>query len=215
MKRITVTIILFSFFSFGFCQNSNIRLTEYLYPRGDTMKFNCTYNSFHANGLHDTINLVFKKLNIENTIAYCISRTDDVDCRYSELGSFLGSAMLFRNDSILLAPIQWDKSASKIRLEDFQYFIPPTLRKTDTVLIKLHDRNIKLTGFINKTLAIQGDKLKNCLKIKIIEEYKGVTYPQYGYVWLNKIYGILKWIRVTNRIELRDLTSSPSSVTHK
>ncbi|GAB2842947.1 hypothetical protein GCM10027043_52650 [Ferruginibacter profundus] len=169
------------------------------------MTFNCVYNSFHANGLHDTVTLVFKKLNIENSIAYCIASVDDTTVRYVELASFIGSAMMFRNDSILLAPLQWDKSANDIKLKDFIYFIPSNLRPTDIVTIKLHDRNIMLSGFRNETLNIAGQRLKDCLKIKITEQYKAAKKPYYAYVWLNKTNGIIKWIRVTQRTEVRDL----------
>lgn len=189
-------------------QKESIRLNEYIYPTSDTMKFNCVYNSFHANGLHDTVILSFKKIDIENTTAYCISSVSDSDCRYSQLASFLGSAMIFRNDSILLAPLQWDKPADSIRLKDFLYCIPPNINLTDTVLIKLQDRNIILSNFEYAT--IEDHILEICLKIKITEEYKDVKEPYYGYVWMTKRFGIVKWVRVTGRTELRDLSQNNS-----
>lgn len=205
MKRIKLVLILSSICLVGHSQTEDIRLIEYLYPRQDTMTFNCVYNSFHARGLHDTVTLGFKKLIIESTIAYCISIVDDTECRYSELASFLGSAMIFTNDSILLAPLQWDKSTNRIRIKHFNYFIPPKFKKTDIVLVKLHDRSLKLSNFSYENLIIDGRTLENCLKIKITEEYNGVKEPQYGCVWLSKIYGIVKWIRVTDRVEVRAL----------
>jgi len=54
-------------------------------------------------------------------------------------------------------------------------------------------------------LTIKGRELADCLKIKITEDYKGLKKPEYGYVWLHKNYGIVKWIRVTNRVEIRNL----------
>jgi hypothetical protein len=205
MKYISFLIVLIYFIiEFGCSKRDGIRLSEYLHPRSDSMIFNCVYHTYSIG--YDTIRLNFKKLEIQNTHVYCISRIDDKDCRYGELASFLGSAMIFREDSILLAPLQWDKPARTLSLDDFKYFISSNLKLTDSILIPLHDRNIKLSNFTYETLKISNKILDNCLKIKITEKYIDLKAPLYGYVWLSKTYGIVKWIRVTERIEVRDLT---------
>ena len=170
------------------------------------MTFNCTYNSFYSNGLHYTVNLNFKKFIVENEAAYCIARTDDSNCQYSEPANFLGSAILFRNDSILLAPLGWTKPIDSIKLQDFKYFIPPVMKLKDSVYISLNNRDILLSDFQYDTLTINDTRLDNCLKIKITENYQGLNGPLYGSVWLSKTYGIVKWIRATERTEIRDLT---------
>jgi len=188
------------------CQTNDVRLYKYLQPRTGTMTFNCTYNSFNSNGLHDTLTLNFKKFIVENEAAYCISHTDDSNCQYSDLAYFLGSALLFRNDSILLAPLACTKPIDGIKLKDFKYFIPPVMKLNDSVSISLHTRDIMLSGFQYDTLSINGTRLDNCLKIEITEYYQGLNGPLYGSVWLSKTYGIVKWIRATERTEIRDLT---------
>ena len=81
IKRVVFSAILSFIFNFGFCQKGIIRLAQYLYPNSDSMRFNCTYNPYHAKGLHDTVTLKFEKLEIENVTAYCISRVDDKNCQ--------------------------------------------------------------------------------------------------------------------------------------
>jgi hypothetical protein len=188
------------------CQTNDVRLYRYLQPGNDTMTFNCTYNSFHSNGLHYTVTLNFKKFIVENEAAYYIARTDDSNCQYSEPANFLGSAMLFRNDSILLAPLGWTKPIDSIKLQDFKYFIPPVMKLKDSVYISLNNRDILLSDFQYDTVTINDTCLDNCLKIKITENYQGLNGPLYGSVWLSKTYGIVKWIRATERTEIRALT---------
>jgi hypothetical protein len=205
MKNISFLIgLTYSILEIGCNKRESIRFYEYLYPKSDSMTFNCVYYTYGVG--RDTVKLNFKKLDIQNTVFYCISGIDDKDCRYGELASFLGSAMIFKDDSILLAPLQWDKPASTLKLDDFKYYIQPNLKLTDSVLIPLHDRNIKLSNFAYETLTISNTILDNCLKIRVTEKYKNLNEPLSGCVWLSKTYGIVQWIRVTGRKELRDLT---------
>jgi hypothetical protein len=204
MKTLLVTVLLIFTFIVGFSQ-TKVKLYEYLYPRNDTMKFNCTYNSFHANGMHDTLYLDFKKFKVNNEDVYSIAQIDDTKALYSELAAFLGCAMIFRNDSILMAPLESGKSSLAITLKDFKYAIPPTLTTADTLSIKMHDRVINFSKFKFETLRIKDKRIANCLKIQFTVKYENLKKPLYSYVWLDKSYGIIKWIRDTGRTEIRDL----------
>ncbi|THU38187.1 hypothetical protein FAM09_16025 [Niastella caeni] len=205
MRSVFLFIVVLSGIIMSFL-NKEVRLYKYLQPGAGTMTFNCTYNTFQYKGLHDTVTLNYKKFIVENEAAYCIVRTNDSNYQYSEPANFLGSAILFRNDSILLAPLGWLKPIDSLTLKDFRYAIPPVMKLTDSVFISLNDRDIVLSDFQYDTLTINGTRLDNCLKIKTTENYIGYFGPLYGAVWLSKAYGIVKWIRATERTEIRDLT---------
>jgi hypothetical protein len=128
MRTILTGSLFLSFCFSGQGQTGSINLSEYLKPKCDTLFYNCVYNSYHASGLHDTVKLVWRKIPIANETAYYISSADDTTEIYSQLKSFSGSAMIFRNDTVLLASLTENQSPTLLKENDFSHIVAPNLK---------------------------------------------------------------------------------------
>lgn len=115
------------------------------------------------------------------------------------IGHFLHAAMIYRNDSVLVAP-GLEKDTASIQLRDFTFVIPPRIHKNDSVVLVSGRKKLVLQDFRFERLTI-GNKHLHCLKISITESWPGINY--YGTVGLNRNYGVVKWIRTTGRIDTR------------
>ena len=115
----------------------------------------------------------------------------------------LYSAMIFENGKVFFAPALRVNDLSKLKFADFKYVIPTTIKGTDTITVTDRKKRTILYDFRLATLTINGKKYKNCLNLKIFESWP--DEKDYSTVWLNKKYGILKWIRPTGRIDTREL----------
>jgi hypothetical protein len=202
-----ISLLLCSTFVYG--QAGGINLSEYLKPNSDTLFYNCIYDSFHAQGLHETIKLVYRRIPIGSETAYYISKATDSDGSGAQLDSFIGSAMIFRNGSVLLAPLTLNESPSKLTQESFDHSLPPSLTFSKIFeLAKLKWSGLTMEVFIKdyqfEDLTVGNTVLKKCLKLNLIVHDRSMTLK--STVWLSLDYGIVKWIRTTGREEVLDLT---------
>jgi hypothetical protein len=199
-----------SFSTFAHGQTVGINLFEYLKPRRDTLFYNCIYDSFHAQGLHEKIKLVYRKISIGSETAYYISNATDSDGSGAQLASFLGSAMIFRNSSVWLASLTLDESPNMLTQRNFDHILPPNLTFPKPFeLAKLKWSGLVMEVFIRdyqfEDLSIGDTILKQCLKLNLLV-YDRSTEPVNATVWLTRDYGIVKWIRETGREEVLDLS---------
>lgn len=190
-------------------QTTGINLFEYLKPKCDTLFYNCIYNSYHASGLHDTVKLVWRKIHIDKDTAYYISSADDTTGIYAQLKSFSGSAMIFKNDSVILASLTENQSPTELTKDNFNYILPPNLKFPKPFnLAKLKwsfIMEIFIKDFQFEDVTIGKTVLKKCLRLNLIV-YDRSTKPDKATVWLSRDYGTVKWIRTTGRTEVLDLT---------
>jgi hypothetical protein len=190
-------------------QTHRVDFTTYLRPRCDTMFYNCVYNSFHANELHETIALVYRTIKVGDETACYISRIEDTTGKWAWLSSFTNSAMIFNHDTIRLASLHDGENVSSLKLEDFWHILTPQSRLAMPLMLS----NVKWAHFINSTcigsfefdnVSIGDTVLNNCLKLNLLEYDRG-SEPCKSTVWLNKNFGIVKWIRCTGRTEALDV----------
>ena len=153
----------------------------------------------------DKTKLIYKTITIEGYKVYYAIETADTLKKEAIIGSshFLSSALIFKNDSVLLAPVFRLAELHKLKFYDFKYYIPPFVKTKDTITIIDGKKKMLLYNFKKATLLLNGKEYKDCLNIKIIEHWPDATYS--AMVWLSKKYGVLKWIRTTRRVETRDL----------
>jgi hypothetical protein len=202
-----VSLVLSSCFT-GQRQAAGINLSEYLKPKCDTLYYNVVYNSFHASGLHDTIQVVYRKLPIGKDTAYYISSTYDPTGSWAQRASFSGSAMIFKNDSVLLASLIEDQDPTGLTGKSFDHVLPPGLQFSKPYgLAKLKwsfvtEVFIQDYQFVNLSL---GDTVLKCLKLNLLV-YDRSPKPGKSAVWLSRDYGTVKWVRETGRVEVLDLT---------
>lgn len=154
----------------------------------------------------EKIVLCYKSIRIDGKIAYYIIDTNDINKKDPSIGPkhFLSSAMIFSQDSILLAPIYKKSDLLTLNFKDFDYAIYSVIKKKDTLRFKdktlpQADKQFLLYDFRKEKISINEKKIKNCLYISIAERWPDTTY--FGKVWLHKKYGVVKWIRITGRIE--------------
>lgn len=208
MRIVLIFLLLFSFYFNGQGQKSGINLSEYLKPKCDTLFYNCIYNSFHASGLHDTVKLVWRKIPIDRDTAFYISRADDTTGIYAQLASFSGSAMMFKNDTILLASLTENQSPTNLTKDSFSHILPPNLKfpkPFDLAKLKwAFVMEIFIKDFKFEDVTIGNTVLKKCLRLNLIV-YDRSTKPDKATVWLSRDYGTVKWIRTTGRTEVLDL----------
>jgi hypothetical protein len=208
MRMILIFSIFLSFCFNGQGQTGSINLSEYLKPKCDTLFYNCIYNSFHASGLHDTVKLVWRRIPIGRDTAYYISRADDTTGIYAQLASFSGSAMIFKNDTALLASLTENQSPTMLTKDNFSHILPPNLKfpkPFDLAKLKwAFIMEIFIKDFQFEDITIGDTVLKQCLRLNLII-YDRSTKPDKGTVWLSQDYGTVKWIRTTGRTEVLDL----------
>ena len=209
MRIILIVSLILSLCSIGQGQTAGINLSEYLKPRCDTLFYNCVYNSFHASGLHDTIELVCRKIPIAGDTAYYISNATDTTGIRAQLASFSGSAMIFKNDSVWLASLTENQSPTELTKKNFDHILPPSLRFSKPFDLAKLKWSFVMEVFIKdyqfEDLSVGDTALKKCLKLNLIV-YDRSTKPDKSTVWLSRDYGTVKWIRTTGRVEILDLT---------
>lgn len=209
MRIILIFSLILSFCFIGQGQTSGINLSEYLKPRCDTLFYNCVYNSFHASGLHDTIELVYRKVPIDKDTAYYISNATDTTGIWAHLASFSGSAMIFKNDSVWLASLTENQSPTELTKKDFTHILSPGLKFSKPFDLAKLKWSFVMEIFIKdyqfEDISIGDTVLKKCLRLNLMV-YDRSTKPDKSTVWLSRDYGTVKWIRITGRVEVLDLT---------
>jgi len=209
MRIILILSLILGSYSIGQGQKAGINLSEYLKPRCDTLVYNCIYDSYHASGLRDTSELVYRKILIGKDTAYYISTADDTTGRWAQWASFSGSAMIFRNDSVWLASLTENQSPTELTEKNFNHILPPNLRFSKPFDLAKLKWSFVMGVFIKdyqfEDLWIGDTVLKKCIKLNLIV-YDRSTKPDDATVWLSKEYGTVKWVRTTGRVEVLDLT---------
>lgn len=217
-RQYLAVVVLWCYFG----SSCTFKLIPYLNPKNNQIVYNCTFikskGNFYKNlesifgsvskgdTLFEKIVLCYKTMIIDGKTAYYVIDTSDINKKDPSIGPkhFLSSAMIFSEDSILLAPVYKKSDLLKLNSKDFDYAIYSVVKKKDTLRFvdkTLHqaDRQILLFDFRKEKININEKKIKNCLYISIAERWPDTTY--FGKVWLHKKYGVVKWIRVTGRIE--------------
>lgn len=208
MRIIAIISFILNFCTFVQGQTIGINFSEYLKPRTDTLFYNCVYDSFHAQGLHDTIKLVYRKIPIGKDTAYYISDAGDTTGSWAWLASFAGSAMIFKNDSVWLASLTENQSPTNLTQNNFDHILPPGLQFLQPYELAKLKWSFIMTVFIKdyqlEDISIGDTVLKKCLRLNLMV-YDRSTKPDKSTVWLSRDYGIVKWIRTTGRKEVLDL----------
>jgi hypothetical protein len=208
MRIILTVSLLLSFCFSGQGQTAGINLSEYLKPKGDTLFYNCIYNSFHASGLHDTVKLVWRKISVDRDTAYYISSAEDTTGDWAYLSSFSGSAMIFKNDTAWLASLAENQSPTELTKKDFNHILSPGITFSKPFDLAKLKWSFVMEVFIKdyefEDVTIGDTILKKCLKLNLMV-YDRSTTPDKATVWLSKDYGTVKWIRTTDRVEVLDL----------
>jgi hypothetical protein len=125
------------------------------------------------------------------------------------LASFSGSAMIFKNDSVLLASLTENQSPTELTKKNFNHILPPGLKFTKPFDLAKLKWSFIMEVFIKdyefEDVSIGDSVLKKCLKLNLMV-YDRSTTPDKATAWLSRDYGTVKWIRTTGRVEVLDLT---------
>jgi hypothetical protein len=163
-----------------------------------------------SDSVFEVSDIVYRTIDIEGHKAFYALETSELLQRNPAVGPkhFLFAALIFKDEEVLVAPAFYLKDVKQLRLADFRYRIPATVKRRDTVTIRDGHKEIMMCNFRKENIVIAHKKFKDCLKIDLVEVWPAKTNR--GYVWLSKEHGILKWIRTTGRIETKDLKGSSS-----
>lgn len=218
MKLLT-SILIFLLMSVASCR---VHKTYLYFKLNDDQitRFNCLFvkdktdvnytmmeNIYGKISTSDTLKLVneviYKTINLEGNKVFYALRVNDTSTLNPTIGSnyFIDCAMLFKDDSMFIASVYYKDDLNKINLKNFKTYIPPTLKISDSISYYWKKKKTTLTNFHKENLIIENKKFKNCLKIKIIEDYPETI--KYSYVWLDKKLGLIRWIRATGRVDTR------------
>ena len=151
----------------------------------------------------DIFNIIYKSVTVNNhKIFYAIEPKDTLQ-KNPSIGQnhFLFSAMTFQGDTTYLAPIYKLSEIEKLRFTDFKNYIPPTISKNDSIIIKDRAKKTILYNFKIRSLVINNFTCDQCLTFNLKEDWPEIIY--YGEIWISKKDGILKWVRTTGRTEIR------------
>lgn len=151
----------------------------------------------------DVFNVIYKSDIVNNhKIVYAIDPKDTLQNNPS-IGQnhFLFSAMIFQGDTTYLAPIYKLNEIGKLKFSDFKNYIPPTISKNDSIIIKDKTKTTILFDFKIKSLVIDNVTHDKCLTFNLKIDWPEIIY--YGEIWISKKDGILKWVRTTGRTEIR------------
>ena len=220
-SKLFVTLLTFSVVA----SSCNYRLALYLKPKSLVP---VTYNYFFIksndpvyrnldaifgnHGKGDTVvgklSIFYKTIEIGSDKIYYVINVEDTAEKDPAIGPnlFLHAAMIFSGDSVLLALIDRKNEVRNLKKTDFDQYLPTKVKRSDTLVIVdrglgNNKRNLFLYDFKMENLVIDGKKLKNCLAINIMEKWPDNVYT--GKVWLHKEYGVVQWLRITDRLDQR------------
>jgi hypothetical protein len=210
VKRVCnyMTAILCMFTLALFAYSCSYKVAAYLGPFDKTQMYYGQFNRYSDSMRYDTVKKIFRSVKIGKDQAYYLVKAQDTAEHYFmiEANYFTRVAIILKGDSILLAPVFDRFGIDKLAIDSFKFFIPPRVRSKDTIRI-IDDLNIQygIHGFKKTNTIVNGRKLKNCLNIKIDENYLGTGEAYFGEVWLNRKYGVVKYRYSTGRLEQRQL----------
>lgn len=159
--------------------------------------------------LNDTIrgevNIAYRSLRLDDQVVYFAINDKQEHLRdpYIFSAHFLNSALMFRHDSVFVATIQRKSDVTKLTSRNFSLLSSGRIKPSDTLTVTIQvfqqEMKIRLCNFKKETLLINGRRWRRRLSFTTVEEWPSSSL--YGKVWLAKGYGVIKWIRVTGRIE--------------
>ena len=151
----------------------------------------------------DVFNVIYKSVIVDNRKIVFVIEPKDTLQNNPSIGQnhFLFSAMTFQGDTTYLAPIYKLNEIGKLKFSDFKNYIPPTISKKDSIIIKDRTKTTILYDFNIKSLVIDNLTYDKCLTFNLKVDWPEIIY--YGEIWISKKYGILKWVRTTGRTEIR------------
>jgi hypothetical protein len=108
-----------------------------------------------------------------------------------------------------LAFLSENKNPKKLTRKNFNHILPPNLKILKPFELAKLKWSFVMRVFIKdyqfENLSIGDTVLKECLKLNLMV-YDRATKPDISTVWLSPDYGIVKWIRASERVEVLDLT---------
>jgi hypothetical protein len=149
--------------------------------------------------------IVYKTIDIEGHKAYYAIETIDTLRNNPNIGPrhFLYAAMIFHRDTTFIAPVYEKADLKKLSFSDFKYKVPPKVLPSDSIVIIDGKKTMILSHFKKTSLTINNRTFQDCLTFTIRDIWPDARYTET--VWLDRNYGVLKWIRSTGRIETRNL----------
>ena len=217
--RVLVCICIF----FNFLLSCSYNLTSYLNPRlkdtttylysftkSDDPVYKALEKAFGSVGDGDTIKgetkIFFGTKEVQNRKVFFAVELETSKNMNTYIGSdhFLNGAIIFAYDTILVAPVQKNRDLVNLRLEHFSTIVTGNIKSKDTIAAFSENRRksgkqILLYDFKKEKIIINNHLFKNSLSFTVTEKWPGSSSS--GKVWLHKDYGVIKWIRVTGRIE--------------
>ena len=148
-------------------------------------------------------NVIYKSVEVDkHKIVYAIEPKDTFKYNPS-IGQnhFLFSAMIFQGDTTYLAPIYKLNEIKDLKFSDFKFYIPPSISKKDSIVIRDRKKTTILYDFKIKNVEINNLNYDKCLIFNFKDDWPEVIY--YGEIWMSKKEGIIKWVRTTGRTETR------------
>ena len=140
--------------------------------------------------------IFFDSILIENEKAYYPFTTDQAKGTPRLLYGkhFLHSVIIYQPNRTLFSPVIWSTQLPDLKIKDFSFSIPNTIKKTDTLTIldEKMGRSI-FYGFNVKNLTLDKTNFKKCLVIDINRFISGDTLREQ--VWISKSQGVLLWVK--------------------
>jgi hypothetical protein len=184
---------------------STFTTIDYFKPAENSVE---CFDGFFVNWNNDTIEQRRQVVNKTfltggNKVFYRIEKADSADSN-PIIGSnhFLSSVILVENNTILISPVFWKRDMDSLKPADFKIQLPSVLKKNTRITYNRSEAAVILTGFSKASIVINGKKFK-CLYFYITETWPKSTGS--SRVWLNKQYGLVRWIRASGRIDTRIL----------
>src|SRR5688572_25657112 len=148
--------------------------SSYLFPTEEKMVFTWQFETYGSGKmLSGTYNVFFQSFSLnEVNIYYVVNENSLGSSAWIDSDYFLNSAMIFRNDSILLAPYRTFDDIKQLQITDFKFIIPKHINSNDTIRIVNGEKSILLFGFNKANLDLNKLSLKKCLNIKVLEKWE-------------------------------------------
>ena len=183
--------------------SSTYNFVDYLKPVTNVnYVYDCQFLRAGKDTLFETIEVIYKTHLVEGEeILYSIRKRDlEKQNPIAGTSNFLFSVMLFKDNSVRIAPFFWKEELNTLKPQDFGEKFPTKVKQKDEISFKHNEKTIILTDFKIENLKTKNlGVIKGCLAFKKIVKRDSGTKE--AYIWLHKKYGVVKWIRKTGRIE--------------
>lgn len=174
---------------------NKIRIKDY-FP--EKSKSHYVYTNNNGYGESDTIecrSALLKNINVFY-FAECYSKTQLISIGTSVFGPGI---YFYKNDSLFAIEADFENEIAEKDPKSAALLLPAVMAPGYSVTFDFGLEKHIFTYLSNEDLTIENTIYKDCVKIKIIEQWPGTIYL--GYVWLQKGKGMVKWMRSTGRID--------------